>query len=368
MTTPPNANTTASQTSLKGSNSTAQGNAPGLRRHMSQALKGRDRFCHSFLCRPYRASPTETHAPRALPWAILSQPFRLKSFSSRPLDSASRFLARVGLAILLSLSVATASRAGVEMRLAPLPDEAVTPEGFTPAELAVADANGQLPRAAQALTLRRQAGGPTMFYQASIAPGTRGSFRVMLPMVSVRQAYVVRLLADASPTAAVVLRQTVTAETDNVGAVEAARNLLIDPPAYDDYIENLPRWPTWATRNVLATSLLMLVAMGATLLVRRPAWRLAVAGVVVAVASGAIHAGLADCPLVITRQNGNILAVSSRRTTTWSAPAEGLGPIYWRARQMDQDDMVYQPGRTLTLTLHPNEVRLFSRRTADRAP
>ena len=206
-----------------------------------------------------------------------------------------------------------------------------------------------------------------MFYQASIAPGAHGSFRVLLPMVSVRQTYVVRLLAEASPMAAVVLRQTVTVETDNVGAVEAARNLLIDPPAYDDYIEDLPRWPTWATRNTFLVSLLMMVAMGATLLVRHPAWRLAAAGAVVAVATGAIYAGLANCPLVITRQVGDVWCVSCRRTATWSAPADGLGPIYWRPRQMDQDDMVYQPAQTLTLTLHPKEVRLF-RRTAAAAP
>lgn len=274
----------------------------------------------------------------------------------------------IALTILLSLFVATASNAAVEIRLAPVPGEAVTPEGFTPAELTIADANGQLPGVARALALRRSAGGPTMFYEASIAPGARGSFRVLLPMVSVRQTYVVRLLAEASPTAAVVLQQTVTAETDNVGAVEAARNLLINPPAYDDYIEDLPRWPTWAARNAFLVSLLMLVAMGATLLVRRPAWRLAAAGAVVAAASGAIYASLSNCPLVITRQNGDVWSVSCRRTTTWSAPANGLGPIYWRTRQMDQDDMVYQPAKTLTLTLHPNEVRLFRRRTPDRSP
>jgi len=261
------------------------------------------------------------------------------------------------------IMAATTSQAAVEMHLTPLPDQAVTPEGLTPAELTITDAENQLPIAARAVALRRSAGGPTIFYEASIAPGASGSFRVLLPMVSVRQTYVVRLLAETSPTAPVVLQHEVTAETDNVGAVEAARNLLLDSPAYDDYLEDLPRWPTWALRSVFLVSVLILVGMGATLLIRRPLWRLVAAGVVVTVASGAICASLANCPLVITRQNGMICSVSCRRTTTWSAPARGLGPIYWRTRQMDQDNMVYQPAKTVTLTLNPNEVRLFRRRT-----
>ncbi len=283
---------------------------------------------------------------------------------TRPMSGKSA----TALAIVTLLSAATASHGAVTMRLAPLPDQAVTPEGFTPAELAITDSNSLLPAPARALTLRRAAGGPTMFYEASIAPGTKGSFRVLLPMVSVRQEYVVRLLADTSPTAKVILQQNVSAETDNVVAVEAARKTLVDPPAYDDYIEDLPRWPTWAARNVVIVSLLMLVALGATLLIRRTRWRLVAGAAVVAIASTAIYAGLANCPIVVTQREGDVLVVSCRRTTTWSAPAKGLGPVYWRTRQMDRDNMVYQPAHKLTLTLRPNEVRLFRRRPTTPTP
>ncbi len=274
----------------------------------------------------------------------------------------------VAVTILVSLLVATTSQAAIEMHLTPLPGKAVTPEGFTPAELVIADANSQLPSAAQAVAIRRLAGGPTMFYQASVAPGASGSFRVLLPMISVRQTYVVRLLAEASPTSAVILQQKVTAETDNIGTIEAARNLLLNSLAYDDYIEDLPRWPTRTVRNAFLVSLLMLVGMGATLLIRRPVWRLTAAGVVVAVASSTIYASLANCPVVISRQEGKVLAVSCRRTTTWSTPADGLGPIYWRTQQMDQDNMVYQPARKLTLTLRPTEVRLFRHQMVTATP
>jgi hypothetical protein len=257
------------------------------------------------------------------------------------------------------ISLTSASHAAVEVRLTPLPAAAVTAEGFIPAELTVADPNSQLPRAARALAIRRAAGGPTMFYETSMAPGALGTFRVLLPMVSVRETYVVRLLAEASPTAPAVLRRDVTAETDNVAAVEAARDKLIDPPAYDAYIEDLPRWPTWVARNVLLAAALLLVAMGATLLIRRRGWRLVAAGAAVAVASAGMYISLSQCPSVLERRSGDILAVSCRRTATWSAPAKGIGPVYWRPQQMNQDDMVYQPDRALTVTLHPAEVRLF---------
>jgi len=274
----------------------------------------------------------------------------------------------IALTLLMSILAATTSQAAVVMHLTPLPDQPVTPEGFTLAELTIADANTQLPTAARAVSLRRSTGGATVFYEASIAPGASGNFRVLLPMVSVRQAYTIRLLAGTAPTSAVILQQDVTAETDNVGEIEAARNLLLDSPAYDDYIEDLPRWPTWALRNAFLVPLLMMVGMGATLLIRRPVWRVLAAGLVVAAASGVIYESLANCPLVITRQDGEIRSVSCRRTTTWSTPAHGLGPIYWRTKQMDQDDMIYQPARMLTLTLHPNEVRLFRRRTNTPTP
>jgi hypothetical protein len=272
------------------------------------------------------------------------------------------------LAILVLVIAAQAARAEVDVRLAPSPSAAVTAEGFLPAELTVADPNGELPRPASALAIRRAAGGPTMFYETSMAPGATGTFRVMLPMVSVRETYVVSLLAEATPTAPAVLRRDVTAQTDDVAAVEAARDRLIDRPAYDGYIEDLPRWPAWVTRNVVLAAALLLVAMGAALLIRRRTWRLAAGGAAVAVASAGLYISLSQCPPVIERRNGDILAVSCRRTTEWSDAARGIGPVYWRPQQMNQDDMVYQPDATLTLTLHPDEVRLFRCRTVDSAP
>ncbi len=267
--------------------------------------------------------------------------------------------AAVILVLIFLTSAATPAMAAVDVRLTPLPSAAVTAEGFVPAELTVADPNGELPRAARALAIRRASGGPTMFYETAMAPGATGTFRVLLPMVSVRETYVASLLAEASPTAPAVLQRDVTAQTDNVAAVEAARDKLIDPPAYDGYMEGLPRWPTWVVRNVFLAAVLLLVAMGSTLLIRRQLWRLAAGGAAVAVASAGLYISLSQCPSVMERRSGDILAVSCRRTATWSVPARGIGPIYWRPQQMNQDDMVYQPDRMLTVTLHPAEVRLF---------
>jgi hypothetical protein len=305
--------------------------------------------------------------PRALAEAIRNPQSAIRNQDSRfgkTTSESNQTFARarnsgLSLAFLALVFATTAAHAEVDVRLAPLPAAAVTAEGFVPAELAVADPNGELPRAARAVAIRRSAGGPAMFYETSMAPGTQASFRVLLPMVSVRETYVVSLLAEASPTAQAVLRREVTAQTDNVAAVEAARDRLIDPPAYDGYIEDLPRWPTWVARNVVLAAALLLVAMGATLLIRRRIWRIAAAGAAVAAAAAGLYITLAQCPPVMARRNGDILAVSCRRTSSWFAPAKGIGPIYWRPQQMNQDDMVYQPDRTLTVTLHPNEVRLF---------
>ncbi|MCX7427044.1 MAG: hypothetical protein NTW96_15645, partial [Planctomycetia bacterium] len=117
--------------------------------------------------------------------------------------------------------------------------------------------------------------------------------------------------------------------------------------------------PTWVARSIFLAAGLLLVAMGATLLIGRRGWRLVAAGAAVAVASAGLYISLCQCPSVLARRSGDILAVSCRRTATWSAPAKGVGPIYWRPQQMNRDDMLYQPDAALTVTLHPAEVRLF---------
>lgn len=270
-------------------------------------------------------------------------------------------MGRVLMAGLGLLAIAAAAHAAVEIRLTPSPSEAPTPQGFMPGRLVVADPNSELPQAVRALTIRRAAGGPTVFYEASVAPGTSGEFRVAWPMVSVRETCVVSLLGEASPDGPVLLSRKVAALTDDVDAVEAIRAGLIDPPSYDDYIEALPRWPARVVRGVCLCAAGLLVALGAAMLIRGPAWRTVSALVAVTAATGAVYAVVSSCPAVEVRQIGDLLVVSSRRTVAWSHPAGEVAPVYRRARQMNADDMIVQPDKTLTVTIRPDEVRLFRR-------
>jgi hypothetical protein len=72
---------------LKGSASIAQGNALGMTAPPDQALKGRPRNADRApnLGRPFRARPGGGRLPRALPWAMLDDPFRVRSTRSGPI-------------------------------------------------------------------------------------------------------------------------------------------------------------------------------------------------------------------------------------------------------------------------------------------
>ncbi|MGB2821436.1 MAG: hypothetical protein WBF17_10670, partial [Phycisphaerae bacterium] len=107
--------------------------------------------------------------------------------------------------------------------------------------------------------------------------------------------------------------------------------------------------------------------MGAALFVRRPAPRLA--AVVSLVLAGTLATAwvLSQCQVVSVRRSGALTILGCRRTTTLWRSEPALAPLYRSRRQMDADDMVYCPGRYVTLTLHPDQVRLF-RRVSPAAP
>jgi len=267
-----------------------------------------------------------------------------------------------GLCILvMSLLPAWPARAEVIVRLRPAPADGPTDEGFLPAILTVADPNGELPEAIGAVSLRRTRGGPTLLYAVSLAPRTEHQVPVSLPVVSVQEAYRVRLLAGADGTGGVLRERQIPLTLPDLGLVDRARGALIQPTAYDNWKEDLPRWPRWLLRTVFLTMALFCVALGAALFVRRPALRLWAVLLVAAAATAATAWLLSQCPAVSLRRSGPLTIVACRRTTTWSHPAVGVRPLYWSRHQMDADDMLYRPGSSLTLTLRPQQVRLFRR-------
>jgi hypothetical protein len=263
--------------------------------------------------------------------------------------------------IVLSAVLASVAGAEVTARLRPAAEDGATEEGFLPAVLTVADPNGDLSGAVRGVSLRRLRGGPTLLYPTSIAPGTEQDVSVALPVVSVEESYVVRLLADEDASGAPLAELRVPLTVPKVDLVERARGALIDPAAYDGWLEDLPRWPGWLLRTVFLTAAVICVAMGAALFIRRPALRLA--AVVCLVIAGALATAwvLSQCEVVSVRRSGALTILGCRRTTSLQRSPPLARPVYWSPRQMDADDMVYSPGRYATLTLHPNQVRLFRR-------
>jgi len=263
--------------------------------------------------------------------------------------------------IALSAVLASAAGAAVTVRLRPGAADGPTDEGLLPATLTVADPNGELGAVVRGISLRRARGGPTLLYHVSIAPGTRQDIPVALPVVSVQESYTTRLLAAEDASGAALRELEVPLTVPQVDLVERARSALIDPAAYDDWLEDLPRWPRWLLRTVFLTAAVICVAMGAALFVRRPALRLAAVVSIVAAGTLATAWVLSQCPVVSLRRSGPLTILGCRRTTALRRTEPSVRPLYWSRRQMDADDMVYCPGRYVTLTLHPDQVRLFRR-------
>jgi len=266
--------------------------------------------------------------------------------------------------IVLWAVLASAAGAEVTARLRPAAADGATEEGFLPAVLTVADPNGDLGGVVRGVSLRRLRGGPTLLYPTSIAPGTEQDVSVALPVVSVEGSYVVRLLADEDASGAALAELRVPLTVPNVDLVERARGGLIDPTAYDGWLEDPPRWPGWLLRTVFLTAAVISVAMGAALFIRRPALRLA--AVLLLVLAGTLVTAwvLSQCEVVSVRRSGSLTILGCRRTTTLRRSPPLARPVYWSPRQMDADDMVYCPGRCATLTLHPDQIRLFRRAVA----
>ena len=266
--------------------------------------------------------------------------------------------------VLIAATCCASSAAGaVILRLSPAPDDGQDTAALTPVKLTVADPDGELPAVARAVSLRRKAGGPTILQAASIAPRTAQTVTVRLPVISLQQTYVVRLLADGARSAALA-EQEVPLATSRVARVELARARLIDPVAYEDWQEDLPRWPASTLRLAFLSVALGVALAGGALLIRSGPARLAAVVLAAAGATAAVWFVLGRQDPLEVRHSGPFTIVTTRRTAVWSCPAREVEPVYWSPAQMDRDGMIYRPGGELTVRIRPREVRLFRRRSA----
>jgi hypothetical protein len=270
-------------------------------------------------------------------------------------------LASAAFAAPSSAPTATApAPAGVALTLAPAGAPA---NGFVPARLNVADPQGRLGGVVRGVAVRPEAGGPTILCPASIAPKTVQDLPVLLPVISAQQAFLVRLLPATDAAAKPLHEAIVPLEVTDLNAVDRSRNALIDPDAYQGRLEDMPHWPPALLRTVFLAAVLAGVALAGALFIRPPAIRLLAAAAVVAAASFVLDHVLGDCPDVLVRPVGPVTVVTCRRTVAWSHAADML-PVYWNQRTMQRDDLILRPEGELTVTLHPEDVRVF-RRTAE---
>ena len=266
--------------------------------------------------------------------------------------------------VILCLALAPPAPGAVKVHLSCSAAAAPTPEGFLPAKLHVADPNGELAGVVRGIGLRRKAGGPAVLYVTSVAPRASQVLDVLLPALSVQESYVVGLFAGEEPAAAALVQREIPVTFPDVGAVERARSLLIDPGAYEPWLEELPHWPARLVRTVFLTAALVCVMLGGALFVRPPAARICAVVLVAAAGTVASVKVVSAADVVLSRRAEGLTVMTCRRTASWSCPASDLGCVYWSRRQFEADDAVYRPGGHWTLTLRPADVRIFRRRPA----
>jgi hypothetical protein len=207
------------------------------------------------------------------------------------------------------------------------------------------------------IRLRWQQGGPTFVHPVTIAPYATATVPVALPAMAIRQRYDVDLLpAEADPpaiSADIVWPEAwVNAET------------FISPSDFEQFNRFSSVWPLAMRRRVFLAALVATALIAGAIMVRhRPARRIALAAVLAGATWAAIWLVM-TAPVVTQRlsNDGQHIAVISRRTVSWSAPRADLVPVYAAKSQIVEDTMLVAPDH-VTLTVRPGEIRLLRRET-----
>ncbi len=266
-------------------------------------------------------------------------------------------------ALATALLVATVAPAA-EFALTPNIDSPAMRDGdpLQPATLTIRPSPGRSTDvAAGAVRLTPRPGGPAVQVPVVISPDEELSLVVPLPAVSAEQTYRAALLTDAAEAGEVMDGQDV----EIAWPVDAlSRDVMLDSSAYRPFADDLARWPPETRQALFAGLVLTALALTATLLIRRTGRRLAAAGGVVVLAAAGVSAAMRAAPLVEERyaEDGRTAALSSRRTVRWEGDARWR-PVYYAPWQMRGDDMLIRPGAGVSLTLHPDQVRVLRRAT-----
>jgi hypothetical protein len=227
----------------------------------------------------------------------------------------------------------------------------------------------QKPDVIRCITIRSTRGGPTMLFNITIPPQAPArNISVSLPAMSAEDSYTVRLLAGKTAISPLVAEFNLTIDWP---AEMVTAQAFLDPEAYDDGDYLPPVWSNRTLQNVFAAATLACVLLGASILIRRPAWRIAIACVTVIAAGAGLWLAASLEPTVVRQTLGDderLLLVSCLRDTRFEIPEPHSVPLYYNMDEMSQDEGVIHMSGKLLVSLKSGEVRLFGRRTATAQP
>ncbi len=273
---------------------------------------------------------------------------------------------------LLTLLALTGSALGgdVSVTLTPAEEQDPTRYPYRKAELTISN---DTDRRVDISQLRWKQGGPTIqFPRANIPPHTEWKIALELPAISLIQIYDLKLLPAGRPDGTVF---TVAAEIDWPVKLLTTGE-FIDPPAYEPYEGDLPRWPNELRKKTFLLLLVSSVLLCGVLFIRRGMVRLVL--LLVIAGSAAVAIGMVLSPSsVVVEEIDDLLVLRSRRTgSVIITPGEVIAPgdrrfpvknyypvpVYISPWQMWEDDSIIHTGEPeVHLTLRPDEIRLFRR-------
>ena len=265
---------------------------------------------------------------------------------------------------LIAAGLVPAAIAAADVTLTLTPQDKARP-GDSPWQTARLTIRNDTDRLIRAVSLRWEAGGPVLLLPVPVAPGTTyDGLPIALPALSQHQRYTVRLLQADRLDAAAVAEQAAEITWDP-RQVEQTADVVFDPMACADWSEALPRWPGPLLRLLFGLAVLGSVLAGATMLVRRPGLRIAMAAAAVCGTAAAVGLVAARHEALLVRYagqpEGSLVVLTCRRTSTWTAPGDWV-PVYRNAAQMASDTTVLSATHGAKVTISPRQVRLFRRR------
>jgi len=214
----------------------------------------------------------------------------------------------------------------------------------------------------RAVTVRSARGGPVVLLNATIPPhASEREFSVLLPAMSAQDSCNVRLLSGATADSPAIAKFETPV---NWPAESVTAEAFLDPDAHDQGDFLPPVWSDRTLQLVFVIAASACAALGACLLIRRPAFRTAAASAVLIAAACCLWLTVGAKPIVIRKEigpNKRLLLISCLRDTRCEVLPPHTVPLYYDMDEMSQDRAVVAAPGKLIVDLEVGRVRLFAR-------